>query len=107
LFLYNKSYFKNSVKDSVCFKRRKRANVYYIIKAQEPYKINALEYNIPDHLMKYYVYSDSSNTLIKKEINYDVDVLQKERERITNECKYNGLLLFTKDYIHYSIEKNI
>jgi outer membrane protein assembly factor BamA len=107
LFLNNKGYFISTAKDSVHYKRRKKVDVYYKINASEPYTINKLDYKIPDELVKYYVLSDTSNTLIKRTSNYDVDVLQQERERIANELNNNGYYLFTKDYIYYAIDTNI
>ncbi len=106
LFLNNKGYFISSVTDSV-YKHKKEADVFYKIKASAPYTINAVDYKIPDEILKYYVYADSSNTLILKGNNYDVDVLQKERERITYELNNNGYYLFTKDYIYYTIDTTI
>lgn len=103
LFLQNKGYFINSVKDSV-YKRKSRASVYYTIHAAKPYTIDSLNYIIPDELLKYYVFADSSNTLIQHGKNYDVDVMQQERERITNELNNNGYYLFTKDYIYYLVD---
>lgn len=105
--LNNKGYFVSSVKDSVYFKRRKRAKVYYQIKASAPYKFNDIQYDIEDNLLQYYVFADSSNTLIKRGNNYDVDILQKERERITTELSNNGYYFFTKDYVHYEVDTNI
>ena len=108
LFLNNKGYFISSVSDSVVhWRRKKRASVYYIITAQKPYLINKVEYKIPDELLNYYVISDSANCLLKPESIYDVDMMQKERERITNELSNNGYYLFTKDYIYYEIDSTI
>jgi outer membrane protein assembly factor BamA len=121
-FLNNKGYFISSVRDSVYKKERKaviksflrdsayyrkKASVYYIIKAAEPYTINNVSYKIPDPQLAYYVLSDSSKRKIRKFDNYDVDVLQAERERITGELNNNGYYFFTKDYIHYQIDTNI
>ena len=108
LFLNNKGYFISSVSDSVVHWRRKnRASVYYTIKAENPYLINKVEYKIPDELLKYYVISDSANCLLKPSNNYDVDVMQKERERISSELSNNGYYLFTKDYVYYEIDSTI
>jgi outer membrane protein assembly factor BamA len=107
LFLYNKGFFINTVHDSVAYGRRKRASVYYKITAAEPYKVNKVEYKIPDELLKYYVISDSSNCLIRPGKNYDVDIMQAERERITTELNNNGYYLFTKDYVYYQIDSSI
>jgi hypothetical protein len=99
--LYKKGYFINSVTDSVHFTHRNEAQVFYKLNASAPYTINGIEYKIPDELVKYYVFADTSNTLIKKGNNYDEDVFQQERERITNELNNNGYYQFTKDYIYY------
>jgi outer membrane protein assembly factor BamA len=105
-FLNNKGYFISTVRDSVVY-RRKRAIVYYIIEAAAPYIINNIEYTISDEQLGYYVLSDTSNCRIRKGNNYDVDILQSERERITAELNNNGYFFFTKDYIHYEIDTTI
>jgi outer membrane protein assembly factor BamA len=106
-FLNNKGYFISSVKDSVHFRGRKKANVYYIIQASAPYTINEVEYRIPDEQLAYYVLSDTANRRIVKGNNYDVDILQSERERITSELNNNGYFFFTKEYIYYEIDTTI
>ncbi len=107
LFLNNKGYFISSVKDSVCYERRKKANVYYKIKAAAPYTLNKIDFKIPDDLLKYYVWGDTSHTLLLKGNNYDADVIQKERDRITNGLNNTGYFLFTKDYIYFEVDTSI
>jgi len=51
LFLNNKGYFTSSATYSVHYKGGGKADVYYTIKASEPYTINAIEYKIPDELV--------------------------------------------------------
>jgi outer membrane protein assembly factor BamA len=106
-FLNNKGYFISTVRDSVHFKRRKRAETYYIIEASAPYTINNVEYSINDAQLAYYVLADTANRRIIRGNNYDVDVFQSERERITAELNNNGYFFFTKDYIHYEIDTTI
>jgi outer membrane protein assembly factor BamA len=107
MFLDRKGYFISSVKDSAHFKHKKKVTVYYKIKAAPPYTIHSIDYVIPDQLVKYYVEADTSNCVIKRGSNYDEDVLQKERDRITNQLNNNGYYLFTKDYIHFKIDTSI
>ncbi len=107
LFLNSKGYFINSVSDSIHYKRRKKVDVYYNIKVSAPYTFNQLFYKIPDDQLKYYVFSDSTNSLILKGNNYDVDVIQKERDRVTAQLNNNGYFLFTKDYIYFEIDTTI
>ncbi len=101
LYLNSKGYFISSVKDSVSYKKNKKVEVFYKIKAEAPYTIAGVSYAIPDEIVKYYVFSDTSSSLIKIGDNYDQDVLQKERDRITTQLNNEGYFLFTRDYIHY------
>ena len=107
LLLNNKGYFVSNINDSIAYKQRKKADVYYIIKASAPYTFNNINYKIPDETVKQFVLRDTSNTLLKKGNNYDVDVIQKERERITNVLNNDGYYLFTQDYIYYEVDTNI
>lgn len=107
LFLNNKGFFISSVTDSIHYKRRKKAVVYYKIKASAPYTINKVDYKIQDELLKYFVDADTARTLIIKGENYDVDVLQKERDRVTDALNNNGYYLFTRDFIYYEIDTSI
>lgn len=107
LFLNNKGFFISSVTDSIHYKRGKKATVFYKIKAAEPYTINHLNYKIHDDLLKYFVDSDTANTLLKKGSNYDVDMLQNERDRVTDALNNNGYYLFTRDFIYYEIDTNL
>lgn len=105
--LNNKGYFISTVKDSVHFRPHKKADVYYIINASAPYTIKNVEYRIPDDQVAYYVLADTINRLIKKGNNYDVDVMQAERERITGELNNNGYFFFTKEYVYYEVDTTI
>ena len=107
LFLQNKGFFINTVSDSIIYKRGKKATATYKIKAAEPYTINKLEYKIADDTLKKFVVADSIHSLLAKGKNYDVDILQQERDRITTVLNNNGYYLFTKDFIFYEIDTTI
>ena len=99
--LNKKGYFTSSVTDSVYYTNRHEVNVYYKIHAASPLKIEQLDYKIQDDSLRYYVFVDTMNSLVKKGNNYDEDVFDSERERITANLNNNGYYLFTKDYIYY------
>jgi len=107
LFLGNKGFYENTVQDTVIYKKGKRAKVYYTISASTPYTINNIYYKSADETAKYYLFSDTAKTLLKKGDRYDVDVLQKERNRITNQLNNLGFFLFSKDYIYYEIDSSV
>jgi hypothetical protein len=103
LYLNNRGYFNNSVKDSVVFGENK-VKVYYLIKTPKPYKVRKISYDLDDKEAAYYVSADTTNCLIKPGQNVDSDVLQKERDRITKMLKNEGYFYFSKEYIYYSLD---
>lgn len=103
LFMNNKGFFNSTVNDSVVVKNKK-ATQYYVVKEGRPYTIRNLSYEIKDVQLNYYVLADADGSLIKRGINYDVDVLQRERDRITNELRNNGYFYFSKEYIYYEVD---
>ena len=107
LFLNNKGYFISTVTDSVHHNRRKKVNVFYKIKASAPFTFNDFNYKIQDETLKKYVLSDTSNTILIKGNNFDVDEIQRERERITNNLNNNGYYQFTQDYIYFEVDTNL
>jgi outer membrane protein assembly factor BamA len=115
-YLFTKGFFYANVKDSIFKKERKKirlkindkiAIVIYKIKKSNRYTINELNYKIDDEALAYHYYQDTINSLIKKGNNYDADVLQIERERITQVMKNNGYFEFAQDFIHYQIDTNL
>ena len=103
LYLNNKGYFNSKVQDSLSV-RNKKATVHYIVHAGRPYLIRNISYDIKDELVKYYVLADAPSTLLKAGINYDVEEIQKERDRITSMLRNDGYFLFSKEYIYFEID---
>jgi outer membrane translocation and assembly module TamA len=103
LYLNNKGYFNNTVKDSFSIKGQK-IKVFYIIKTPAPYKIRHIAYELDDSAVARYVMADTSRCLIRTGQNLDVDLLQKERDRITKMLKNNGYYYFDKEYIYYNLD---
>lgn len=106
LFFENKGFFNCTVKDSVSTKRKK-VTVRYYVQEGNPYRINHLSYDIKDTLVKYYVFLDSTSSLIRGGMRYDADVLQAERDRITNNLRNDGYFYFAKEYIYFEVDSSI
>ncbi len=115
-YLFNKGFFYVNVNDSIVKKVRKKlrlkfndkhATVYYIINKSNRYKINNINYKIDDEMLAYHFYQDTLNSLIKRGNNYDADVFQAERERITKYLKKNGYFEFAQDFIYYQVDTNL
>ena len=102
LYLKNKGYFNAVVTDTVIVNEKKRkVNVEYHIKAGKRSYIHTVGYKIIDKNVRNMVYSDTIHSLLRGKKAFDVDLLDKERERIAKFLNTNGYYAFSKDYIYY------
>lgn len=103
LYLRNKGFFNAEVDKKINY-RRKKAAVTYIIKAGTPYTINKIEYTIEDSHLKPHIYNDTTNALLNTGDIYDVTVMQKERERLSNMLKNRGYYKFSRDFVAFEVD---
>jgi outer membrane protein assembly factor BamA len=107
-FLFTKGYFNATVKDSVVInKKNKKARVYYKLKAGIPYQINEIQYKIEDPTLEYFILQDTINSLIKRGMRYDADVLNKERDRISKQQRNDGYYKFGPEFIVLLVDTNL
>jgi len=100
-FLENKGYYHADVKDTVMFRGR-NARVKYNITANDPYKVKSISYFFEDTGLVSLILPDTLNSLLKRGMRFDKDVLQQERIRIENLLKEKGYFRFSKEYIFYN-----
>ncbi len=108
LYLQRKGYFESSVDYDVEFlEKRKHANITYYLEGGNPYQIRDITYSIPDPRVAEYVFNDTINSLIRRSEIYDVDILQKERDRISRNLRNDGFFHFSRDYIHFRVDSTL
>lgn len=110
LYLNNKGYYKARVTDSVWFKKKK-AYVEYRVVPGPVTKIGEFDFQVDSvwlssgkrdrYRLVQMILNDSANSLVKKEMPLDVEVLEDERERIAYMLRKNGYFNFSKKFIHY------
>lgn len=103
-FMINSGYFNAKVTDTTIYKRRKKANVYYQITAGDPYLIKSYIIQTADTFIYQLIISDSANSLIRNGTIFDSNILQKERNRVTNYLKNEGYYFFNQAYIRYDAD---
>jgi outer membrane translocation and assembly module TamA len=107
-FVFSRGYFDSKVRDSlVVDKKAKRAKTFYIITKSNPYYIRNIDYKIEDPLIEYFILNDTISSLIKHNMVYDEDIMQKERERITESQLNNGYFYFAPEYVSYLVDTNL
>lgn len=110
LYLNNKGYFKATVSDSVWF-RKKKAYIEYRIQPGpvtriENFSLQSDSGVIANELPSFsplfkMVVQDTSHSLVRNNMPLDIDVLESERERITDMLRTNGYYNFSKNFIQY------
>lgn len=111
-YLNNKGYYEAVVEDTVIF-RKKKAQVIYSVSSGDVTRISEFayrdkyDYDYPvgrlpenDSLMQG-ILPGMNRTLIREGDPLDVDVLERERERITRMLREKGYFNFSKNYIQF------
>lgn len=116
-FFVNKGYMNAQVSASIDTSRRKKAVVTYHITPNIPYRIQGYKMELGDPKIDsiarlkpphrsmlasaFRMYSDDYTPLVKDSALFDRDILDKERQRITNLLRRHGYYAFNRDYLSY------
>lgn len=106
LYMQGKGYFNADIGTRVDSNNRK-ANVTYLVKGNTPYRIRHLSYVIPDDYLASFIMTDTVNSLIHTQGQYDADLLESERERITRQLRDQGFYNFSKDFIFFQVDSMV
>ena len=83
---------------------KKKLKLTYKLNPGKPYMIRDVHYDIKDRQIEQYLLMDSANMKMHKGMIFDVNVLDADRQRITNKLLRNGYYKFNKDYIGYTAD---
>ncbi len=103
LYLSSKGYFNAQV-DTLINEKKKKVNVTYEIKPNQPYVIDTLFTQAQDSLVLNLLAKNSKSSFLEKGDNYDQSVITKERDRIDELLKNNGYFDFSKQYIAFDVD---
>jgi outer membrane protein assembly factor BamA len=106
LYVNNRGYFNNKV-TYITKQNKNRINVEYKITAGKPYIIKKVNYKIEDKEIIDRAIYILGKTMVRPGNNFDIDVLDLERERIKKEMKNEGYYYFNKEFIKYKVDSTI
>jgi outer membrane protein assembly factor BamA len=96
----NMGYMGATVNTKTKIKKKKLKLAFEVISGK-PYTIRSIKREINDSKITAYLQEDSTRSLLKEGMLFDVNVLNAERLRITNHLLRNGYYKFNKDFITY------
>lgn len=97
--MQNKGYFRAQVDTTMRVKDRK-IDITYHIQAGKPYTIRRYNVDFQQEELQQ-VAQNQRNALIREGMQFDVDMLNQERQRITSAMRRNGCFYFEEDYIRF------
>jgi Outer membrane protein/protective antigen OMA87 len=103
--LENKGYVNAKVQSKVVFKGKK-ANVKYIINSNKPYKLNQYNVDLNNGVLSR-IASDSTKSLIQRNMLFNVDIFNAERQRIASHIRQLGYYNFNKEFLNYSADSTL
>jgi outer membrane protein insertion porin family len=104
--LFNIGIF-NAYTESQVEEKKKTAKVIYTSHIHKPYTVSALEYDLPDDSLSYWVAAEKSNSLIKPGAAYNLEILENERLRIDDVLKDRGYFYFNPDYLLFMADTSM
>lgn len=102
-YLFNKGFFYATITDTTKYKNRK-AYVTYNVETGINYLINNVKLDIDDSAALAVVSAEQHNTLLKKGIDFNYDMLEAEKSRITTILRNIGYYKFTHENISFELD---
>jgi outer membrane protein assembly factor BamA len=85
--------------------RKRRIKVSYFLHSGKKFYIDTIKYEIQDStLAKIILNKNQSKSLLKRGMPFNVDLLDKERKRVTDELLNLGYYKFHKDFINFTAD---
>ena len=104
-YLHTRGYFSSSVECEVdTTRRRRRAELTFILHQGEPTRIDTLGYDFRDASLGSVILADTAATLLRPGDILDITRLDAERERIAKYLNNRGYLDFTVNNISYDVD---
>ena len=102
--LKNEGFLNAKVKLNIATRKRK-ADVTYTLMPGEPYFVHLIDYDIQDTtIARILSQQDSTKSLLRSGMRFDVAQLDAERKRITTLLADSGYYRFHKDFITYQAD---
>lgn len=107
LYMQTQGYLNANISDTVEIKENRKATVKYNVDSGKPFTIAEIEYNIQDSFIAEILEDDIVQNGLKSGANFQRQVLENERTRITNKLRDIGFWSFNQNYITYIADSTL
>ncbi len=102
-YLFSQGFYNSTISYEVKY-RKKKATVTYFINPNKAFTINKVNLAADDAEIDKILNDTLDETYLKSGLILDVDLITKERNRLTNILRNMGYYDFTKDYIDFELD---
>ncbi|TVR77643.1 MAG: hypothetical protein EA412_10490 [Chitinophagaceae bacterium] len=106
-YLLNKGYFYAEIDHSVEKQSTGLKTVYYTIRAKDLYRLGEIAFQTDTTKIRSLVNENMNQTLLKTGDPFDVDVMQRERERISRLLRDNGYFYFNREFVSFDLDSTV
>lgn len=107
-FMFNKGFANAEIETNIEKKeKRRKINLIYAVTSNTPYLIAESKNDIQDTTIANFIELDSAKMLRIEGNRFDLDVLDDERERVSELLKNNGYYNFSKDNLSYVVDTTL
>lgn len=85
-------------------KDKNKIRISYRISTGNPYTVSHLAYDISDYAISDFVRSDTAKSYLRDGMRFDVNMLEAERQRITQGLQNIGYYRFNKEFISFTAD---
>ena len=85
-------------------KKKNKLDAYYKVSSGKPYMISSVNYNVEDYVIRGLLMNDSLKSGLKECMRFNVNMLEEERNKISQYLMNRGYYRFNKDYITFQAD---
>jgi len=97
-------YFGATTRTDIQFLKKQKAKVIYVVTPNQPYFIRQIHYQIEIPEYRRIIITDTINSLLKKGMIYNEDLLVAERARIISKIRDQGYFYATSNMITFLVD---
>ncbi len=106
-YVRSRGYFDAVVDDSIEYRPKQRAAVWYGIRTGRPYVIRRITYVVKDSSVRDLVLADTLHAAIHPGKVFNVDDLENERSHLEKVFRDSGYYAFLKDYVTFEVDTTV